>query len=140
MATTATIEKVVRKVVDDELSETRAATLKAIQKVSRLLTEEVIPKLPDDVDQEDVDHEEENPVGRNGHVPPTRRAVAKTRSVEADNPEIPEDDMEEPTTGSVPDAVTEAFEDVYTSLTAEQAKALAAMFTAISREPGSEEA
>jgi hypothetical protein len=55
MATTAAVEKIVRKVLDEELSETKEATLKAIQKVSRLLTEQVIPNLPDDADQEEPD-------------------------------------------------------------------------------------
>ena len=65
---------------------------------------------------------------------------AKPGSGPADNPGIPEEDEDEPPTSDVPTAVTEAFEDVYNSLSAEQAKALAVMFTAISREPGSEEA
>jgi hypothetical protein len=68
------------------------------------------------------------------------RAAAKPGSGEADNPEIPEEDEEGPPTQNVPEPVTEAFEQLYSSLSAEQAKALAAVFTAISNEPGSEEA
>jgi hypothetical protein len=67
------------------------------------------------------------------------RAAAKPGSGEADNPESPEEDEEEPPTEHVSESVTEAFEQVYSNLSAEQAKALAAMFAAIGDEPGSEE-
>jgi hypothetical protein len=66
MATTAAIEKVVRQVLADELSESRKATLKAIQQMTRLLTEEVIPHLPDQGDEPDSEPGEETPARGNG--------------------------------------------------------------------------
>jgi hypothetical protein len=140
MATTAAIEKVVRKVLDEELSETNEATLKAIQRVSRLLTEKVIPNLPEDADQENPDTGEETPVPGNEQSRSMRGAATRPGSGEAENPEIPEEDEAEPPTQNVPEPVTEAFKQLYSNLSAEQAKALAAMFTAISRDPSSEEA
>jgi len=55
--TRAEIEKVVRKVLDEEQKDT-AASLQAIQSLSRLLTEEVIPKLADETAEEASEHED----------------------------------------------------------------------------------
>lgn len=139
MAATATIEKVVRKVLDDELNESREATLKAIKQVSRLLTEQVIPNLPDEADQADDEPDEETPVRGNGKSRAFGVRAANPGAEPDDNPDMPDDGEEEPPAHDVPAAVTEAFQEVYGSLSAEQAKALAAMFTAISEEAGSEE-
>jgi hypothetical protein len=139
MATNATIEKVVRKVVDDEMSESREATLKAIQQVRRLLTEQVIPNLPDESDQAEDEPEEETPVRGNGRSRAFSARAGKPGADPSDDPGIPEEDEDEPPTQAVPEAVTDALEDLYSGLSAEQAKSLAALFTAISEEPGSEE-
>lgn len=137
MATNATIEKVVRKVLDDELSESKEATLKAIQQVRRLLTEQVIPNLPDEGDQADDEPADETPAaGKFGSRAMSGRA-SRHGSDAGDNPEIPEDGEDDPPTSEIPATVTEAFDEVYSSLSAEQAKVLAAFFTAISEEPSS---
>jgi hypothetical protein len=139
MATTANIEKVVRKVLDDELSESRQATLKAIKQVTRLLTQQVIPHLPDRDDQQDEEPEGDTP-GRGGRGNGGARAfsamAAKPGADPSDDTETPDDGEDEPA-HEVPTAVTEAMQAVYGSLSADQAQALAAVFTAISEEPGS---
>jgi hypothetical protein len=135
MATTATIEKVVRRVIDEELSESREATLKAIQQMTRLLTEQVIPNLPDPGDAMDDEPEEQAPVRAKDSA---RAFGARAGRPGADLAHVPEtpDDEDEPPAVDVPEAVTEALHAVYSNLSAEQAEALAALFTAIGQEPG----
>jgi hypothetical protein len=52
-ATTAEITKVVRQMLNEELGDDSETMLKGIQRVTRLLTDEVIPKLDDDTDTEE---------------------------------------------------------------------------------------
>ena len=49
----ADIEKVVHKVLEGERAENDSTTLRAIQGISTLLTEQVIPHLPDDTGADD---------------------------------------------------------------------------------------
>jgi hypothetical protein len=136
MATeTAYIEKVVRKVLDEELEQRNEATLEAIERMTRVLTEEVIPRLPE---SEDADYEKEEPAGSNGRTRAMRAGRAQSEvddyTDELDSPE----DEEEPPLQTVPEAVREVFEALYASLTAEQADALAELFSAIAEDPADE--
>jgi hypothetical protein len=121
-ATTANVEKIVRRVLKQRLDVDEKATLKAIQQVSRLLTDEVIPKLEEPVNDEDADAEPPSPRGRSfaAAAPPD------------DAPGIPEG--EDPGDSEVPEAVTQAFEQLYGTLTQERATALATFFTTIGDE------
>jgi|KBSSwiStaDraftv2_1062776.scaffolds.fasta_scaffold589682_1 hypothetical protein len=136
MATqTASIEKVVRKVLDEELDQRSEATLEAIERMSRVLTEEVIPRLPED---DDAGYDEEEPSGGNGRTRAMRAGRAES-SIDDPTDAPPEDeDEEEPPLQAVPEAVSAAFEALYASLTGEQADALAELFTAIAEEPADE--
>ncbi len=120
--TRAEIEKVVRKVLQEEQGKTDEATLKAVQRVSTLLTTQVIPKLSDDSGE--------------------GRAATDTDDVSIlpvpEEPEVPEEGDEPPAEG-IPQAAKAAFEELYKSLSAEQAQSLAALFTAIGEEPGGDE-
>jgi hypothetical protein len=137
MATnTASIEKVVRKVLDEEFEQRNDATLEAIERMSRVLTEEVIPRLPDD--DADAGYDEDEPTEGNGRARAMRAGHAKPGIDDpADEPDTPEDEDELPQQ-SVPEAVSEAFEALYASLTAEQANALAELFAAIAEDPADE--
>lgn len=133
--TTAEIEKVVRKVLDEELGDDSAAVLKGIQRVTKLLTEQVIPKLPEDSEQAE-------PGTGNGapsvaKPPVMRRRPTKPAPGKPEEPEIPEEEEDEDgrPTGDIPTGVVEAFEELYNSLSADQAKALTSLFTAISSQP-----
>ena len=137
MATsTASIEKVVRKVLGEELDQRNEATLEAIERMSRVLTEDVIPRLPEDADD---DYTEDEPTEENGEPRAMRAGRAKFGSSDpGGEPDSPEDEDELPQR-SVPHAVSEAFEALYASLTAEQASALAELFSAIAEDPADEE-
>jgi len=131
---TASIEKVVRKVLDEELEQRNEATLEAIERMSRVLTEEVIPRLPED---EYASYDEE-PAGSNGQTRAMRAGRAQHGSDDsADEPQIPEED-DEPPPQTVPEAIREIFEALYASLTAEQADALSELFAAIAENPADE--
>ncbi|MGH8666316.1 MAG: hypothetical protein ACREUX_18800 [Burkholderiales bacterium] len=134
MATqTASIEKVVRKVLDEELEQRNEATLEAIERMNRVLTEEVIPRLPED----EAGYEEEEPTSSNDRTRAMRARAQPGMEDPADEPQIPEDE-DEPPLQTVPEAVHEALEALYASLTADQADALAELFTAIAEEPADE--
>ncbi len=140
MATqTASIEKVVRRVLDEELEQRNEATLEAIERMSRVLTEEVIPRLPE---TEDADYEEEEPAGSNGRTRAMRAGRAQSE-VDDSTDELDDisEDEDEPHLQTVPEAVREVFEALYASLSAEQADALAELFASIAEEPadGAEE-
>jgi hypothetical protein len=125
-ASTATIEKVVRKVLRQEQDADDKATLKAIQRVSRLLTDQVIPKLDDTQGDEDPDEDSGSVRGRSFAAAPD------------DEPGIPEgEDGEAPP--EIPEAVNQAFEELYGTLSQEHATALARFFTAIGQELGGDE-
>jgi hypothetical protein len=125
-ATTANVEKIVRRVLKRELDADEKATLKAIQRVSKLLTDEVIPKLDEPVDDEDADDES-----------PTPRARSFAAALPDDGPGIPEGEV--PDDAEVPQAVTQAFEQLYGALTQERATALATFFTTLADELGGDE-
>jgi len=121
-ATTANVEKIVRRVLKHELDADEKATLNAIQRVSKLLTDEVIPKLEEPVDEEDDDAESPSPRARSF-------AAAATPD---DGPGIPEGEDQDDS--EVPEAVTQAFEQLYSTLTQDRATALATFFSAIGDE------
>lgn len=121
-ATTASVEKIARKVLKQELDTDEKATRKAIQRVSQLLTDEVIPKLEEPVDDEDADAESPSPR-------PMSFAAAATPD---DGPGIPEG--EDQNDSDVPETVTQAFEKLYGTLTQDRATALAIFFSAVGDE------
>jgi hypothetical protein len=119
---TANVEKIVRRVVKQELDADGKATLKAIQRVSKLLTNDVIPKLDEPVDDDD-----DADAGA-----PSPRARSFAAAPPTDGPGIPEG--EDPDRSEVPEAVTQAFEQMYGTLTQDRAEALAAFFTTVGDE------
>jgi len=127
-ATTANVEKIVRRVLKQQHDADEKATLKAIQRVSKLLTDEVIPQLEEPVDEEDADADSPSPR-------PRAFAAAATPG---DGPGIPEG--EDPDDSEVPEAVTQAFEQLYGTLTQDRATALATFFSAIGDELGGADA
>jgi hypothetical protein len=133
MATqTASIEKVVRKVLDEELEQRNEAMLEAIEQMNRVLTAEVIPRLPED----EAGDKEQEPTGGNGRTRAMRAAQHGSDDPD-DEPQFPED-KDEPPLQDVPEAIRELFEALYASLTAEQADALAELFAAIAEDPADE--
>jgi hypothetical protein len=115
-ATKTDIEKVVRKILDEQSGDAHVggangATLKAIQRVSRLLTDQIIPRLGVEADDAEVEDGGEDDV-------------------------VGDDDGAEAPAEDVPMVVTEAFQAAYRSLSADQAEALASLFTAIGQEMG----
>jgi len=129
----ADIEKVVHKVLKEERAANDRTTLRAIQRVSSLLTEQVIPNLPDkaEVDEDSPDeHDEEHDSGPGSKVFASRSAHADD-DVAGDG--TPSDDDQ---AAEVPEQVMEAFAALYRSLSPEQAEALGAFFTAVSEELG----
>lgn len=129
----ADIEKVVRKVLDEERVENDRTMVRAIQRVSSLLTEQVIPNLPDnsEVDGEidsDDEHDEEHDSGPGSKMFASRSAHAADDIADEGSPS--DDDQ----TAEVPEHVMEAFAELYRTLSPEQAEALGAFFTAISED------
>jgi hypothetical protein len=126
----AEIEKVVRKVLAEERPGNDRATLKAIQRVSALLTEQVIPNLPDS-DEDD---------GSGAHNGSGTTSNAKSFGGYSAGEDIDDDGQEglddDAPTAEVPQPVMEAFESLYQALSPEQANALAEFFTAVSEEIG----
>lgn len=133
------IEKVVRKVLKQERDENDRTTLRAIQRVSSLLTDQVIPNLPDnaegdeetgshDEDDEDAEHDGQHASGPGSTVFATRSAHAADDVADDGTPS--DDDQ----AAEVPEQVMEAFATLYRSLSPEQAEALKAFFTAVSEE------
>ena len=87
----------------EESDDANQAALQAIRRVARMLTEEVIPQLSGD------SGDEEGP----------------------EPPDMPGEGEDEPPEHEAPSEVTDAFEELYGTLSAEQAEALADLFTAI---------
>jgi hypothetical protein len=132
------IEKVVRKVLKQERDENDRTTLKAIQRVSSLLTEQVIPNLPDngDADDEAASDDEQDEQGGE-HPSSARSAVFASRSAHAaDDVADDGDPSDDDQAAEVPDQVMEAFASLYRTLSPEQAEALGAFFTAVSEALG----
>jgi hypothetical protein len=126
-ATKADIEKIVRDILDEH-DGAEAATLKAVQRVTKLLTEQVIPRLSNGIDNGVPDTGDDAEDGEN-------QALLSARSArpapDDEDPGMPPDDGEEPATRPVPTAVTQAVEELYQGLSPDQAEALAAVFTAM---------
>ena len=136
MATdTASIQKIVRRVLDEELEQRNEATLEAIEQLSRLLTEEVIPRLPE---AEDAAPDRDDLNGGNGKTRAMRAGRTQSEVDDAGNELDDPEDEDEPSPQAVPEAVLESFESLYASVTAEQADALAELFTAIAEDPAEE--
>jgi hypothetical protein len=97
-----------------EESKAKDLTLRAIQQLNTMLTEQVIPRLSGmpGAERPDMEHQphDEGPD-------------------DIDSPEIPEEDSPD---AHVPAAVTEALAALYQRLSADQADSLAALFTAVS--------
>jgi hypothetical protein len=132
----ADIEKVVHKVLEDERAENDRTVLRAIQRVSSLLTEQVIPNLPDstEADEEtgsDDEHDEEYGSGPGSKVFASRSAHADDDVGDDGNPS---DDDQDDQIAEVPEQVMKAFAALYRTLSPEQAEALGAFFTAVSEE------
>jgi hypothetical protein len=72
MPTTTELKKVVREVLDEEFGDANEATLKAVQRLHKLVTEQVIPKLPDE-------HDEEEPGTGHEEAPAALRSAARRR-------------------------------------------------------------
>jgi hypothetical protein len=131
----ADIEKVVRKVLKEERAENDRTTVRAIQRVSSLLTDQVIPNLPANAEadgptgsQDDYDEEQ------NDSTPGSR--MFASRAAHAADGVGDDEDSSDDETAAVPGQVTDAFAALYRTLTPEQAEALAAFFTALSEELG----
>jgi hypothetical protein len=88
----------------EEPDDADQVALQAIQRIARMLTEEVIPQLSGDSGDEEQ---------------------------EPEPPDMPGEGGDEPPADDTPPAVTDAFEELYGTLSAEQAEALADLFTAI---------
>jgi hypothetical protein len=136
-AATNEIERIVRKLLKEE----RDDTLNAIQELSEILTEQVIPKLANRGDgeadwadeseaaeEEDTDQEELISMSAfDDEAPSRRRKPGSTNGQEdSDDIELPEPD--------IPPVVMEAFSSFYQTLSSEQAAALAELFTTIDSE------
>lgn len=135
MATSSNeIERIVRKVLNEEQDE----TIDAIRELSALLTEQVIPRLSKgDEDEseadEDVDADQGDVVSMSAFsdedAPSSgRRAKPNGRSGHDDEEEANPPDQD------VPTAVMDAFATLYSTLSSEQASALAELFTVIDSE------
>jgi hypothetical protein len=125
------IERIVRKVLKEEQGDAGEATLQAIRRVSRLLTEEIIPKLPDERETEVDDG--------SGAVPSRAPFGSRAASGDDEGPGIPEEGDEPQPPTDIPESAAQALEQVLETLSSEQARALAAFFTAVQSEVGDED-
>jgi hypothetical protein len=126
------IEKIVRKVLDEERPDGSAATLKAIKRVSNLLTDEVIPNLPDKNgagNEDEPDTTDDQDSGTVSHAFAARSAGPDDGAPDEDTGSDADDEN-----ADVPSPVMQAFEALYQELSPEQATALADFFTAVSQE------
>ena len=124
------IEKVVRKILKEERTEKERATMRAIRRVSSLLTEQIIPSLPgnavaDEETGSQDEHGEEHDSGAGSNVFASRSAHAD------DDVEDDENSSDDVRTAEVPEQVMEAFGALYRTSSPEEAEALAAFFTAV---------
>jgi hypothetical protein len=126
MAHKTDIERIVRKVLKEEQGDAGEATLQAIRRVSRMLTEEVIPRLPDEQEPEADDE--------SGTVPARATFGSRAPNGDAEGPGIPEDGDEQQPPTDTPESATQAFEQLLKTLSSEQADSLAAFFTAVQNE------
>jgi hypothetical protein len=145
------IERIVRKVLDEEQEE----TIGAIRELTTLLTEHVIPQLSkgdgeidtgDDIDSDEeggsdeaVDSEEDDSMTMSGFDDDDTGSAFEDRdSTSFGRRTKPNghggDEEEETPDEDVPRAALDAFTALYHSLTSEQASALAEFFTVIDSE------
>jgi hypothetical protein len=128
------IENVVRRVLNEERAEKDRSTMRAIQRVSSLLTEQIIPNLPDNGEAAEEtgsqdEHEEDHDSNAGSNV------SASTSSPHSDDDVEDEGNSSDNVrTAEVPEQVMEAFGALYRSSFPEQAEALAAFFTAVGGE------
>jgi hypothetical protein len=136
MATaTKGVEQIVRRVLKEEQDE----TLNAIQELSALLTEEIIPKLSHD-ENEDSDAEPIEEQDEEDDVTPMSAAESEAPAKRQRKPpangrdEAEDDENADLPDAEIPETVTQAFAELYQALSPEQASALAEFFTAVNRE------
>jgi hypothetical protein len=135
-ATKAEIEKVVRKVLDDQ-NGANGATLEAIQRVSRLLTEKVIPNLVPGLEGEEAAAEDEDEtMGVATPGAQARRRASPRLDDDLDTEVVEGEDDDLAAATDVSPAVTEAVETVCRTLSPGQADALADLFTAMGSQLG----
>jgi hypothetical protein len=133
---TSEVERIVRKVLKEEQDE----TISAIQELSSLLTEQVIPKLanrgngasewePPDGDDENTE-DQDDAVALSGfdegETTSRRRGTSTNGRDEGESTDLPEQE--------VPRAAIEAFTTLYHTLSPEQTSALAELFTIVDSE------
>lgn len=127
----AEIEKVVRRVLDEQRQDDDGATLKAIRRVSSLLTEQVIPNLPDTDDADsDAGSEDEHDSDPAASRVFGSSALGNGEATHSDGEESEDDGQE----AELPEPVLEAFETLYQTLSPNQASSLATFFTTVGRE------
>jgi hypothetical protein len=131
---TREVERIVRKV----LAEQQDDTADAIEALSSLLTEQVIPRLSDASEEEpeaepdeavnDEDQDDVVPMSAYGSQRAGARPHKRPVNGRGESEDPDSEDQE------VPAAVTDAFADFYHALSPEQAATMAALFTAIESE------
>jgi hypothetical protein len=131
--TTSAVERIVRKVLQEEQDE----TVNAIRELSEILTEQVIPKLSrgpngesewnegDEAEQDEADQDNLVPMSALDAEAPMGRRKKPSPNGQDDDEDTDAPDQD------VPKAVIDAFTSLYQSLSAEQAGALAELFTTI---------
>jgi hypothetical protein len=137
MATTTELRKAIREVLDEEMGDSSEATLKGIQRVTKLLTEQVIPKLG----EEQEDDEEPG----TGDVPAPTRTITSLKSRgkppssrpipgKPPKPGIPGNDDDDTPGSQIPDSVMTALSNLWETLSKDQAEAVSSLFEALSSE------
>ena len=131
---TSNVERIVRKVMKEEQDE----TISAIQELSALLTEQVIPKLShrsngssnwqEDEDDSDSDDFEASAMSASDDGPGSR--PGKPSPGDDDDAGSDEDLPEH----EIPRAVLDAFATLYHTLSPDQTSALAELFTVVDSE------
>jgi cell wall-associated NlpC family hydrolase len=122
-----------RRVLKQERAESDRTTMRAIRRVSSLLTAQVIPHLPDNTEADEEtgsqDEHDEN------HDSDTGSDMLATRSAHAeDGLKDDGNSVDDIRTAEVPQQMIEAFVALYRTSSPDQAEALAAFFTAVSEE------
>jgi hypothetical protein len=131
--TTTAVERIVRKVLREEQDE----TVNAIRELSDILTEQVIPKLSsgangetewnedDEANQDEADDGNVVPMSALDFETPVGRKKKPSPDGHDDSEDVDAPDQD------VPRVVVDALASLYQSLSAEQAAALAELFTTI---------
>ena len=116
------MEKVVRRVLGEEQGDTETS-LKAIQRLSRLLTEQIIPKLAEGTCEEALDTGRRRSDGASDPGDAEEASAEDTPDGGADEPEV------------VPTTALSALGELYRELSEKQATALASFFAALVGDP-----